>query len=67
MNVMKIVVIAATLILLIIPGIIFSLQGANILPGSSMTGQIQWLVIGSIMVVVGIGVIVFMQRRGGAA
>lgn len=61
---MKVVVILAALIFFIIPGIIFSLQGANILPGSYMTGQPQWLVIGILMVLVGLGVVVFIQRRG---
>ena len=43
--------------LLIIIGGIWSLQGANILPGSFMTGQIEWLVIGIIFIAAGIGLI----------
>jgi hypothetical protein len=64
---MKIAGIIAVVIFLILPGIMFALQGANILPGSVMTGQTQWLVIGSIMVIVGIGIIAFLQRRGDSA
>lgn len=44
-------------------GAIFSLQGANILPGSFMTGQIEWLVIGIVMIAVGIALLVATRRR----
>jgi uncharacterized membrane protein len=49
-------------VLLILPGIIFFLQGINVLPGSSMTGQAQWAVIGGLMVIVGVGMLVFSRR-----
>jgi hypothetical protein len=49
-------------VLLILPGIIFFLQGVNVLPGSSMTGQAQWAVIGGLMVIVGVGLLVFSRR-----
>lgn len=49
--------------LLIIIGGIWSLQGANILPGSFMTGQIEWLVIGIIFIALGIGIIVWQRRQ----
>jgi hypothetical protein len=48
--------------LLILPGLIFALQGANVLPGSVMTGQSEWLIIGSIMVLLGIGLAVLSGR-----
>ena len=49
--------------ILIVFGFIWILQGINILPGSFMTGQIQWAVYGSIAVIVGIGLLV-LARRG---
>jgi hypothetical protein len=50
-------------ILLILSGGIFFLQGINVLPGSSMTGDLQWAINGGIMVVVGIGLIIWAARR----
>jgi hypothetical protein len=50
--------------LLILPGAIFTLQGANILPGSFMTGDPTWLVIGLIMVAAGVVVLVRSLRGG---
>jgi len=44
-------------------GSVWVLQGINILPGSFMTGQIQWAVYGGIADVVGIMVLVFAFRR----
>ena len=49
--------------LLILFGIIWFLQGINILPGSFMTGQIKWAVYGSCAAVVGLIVLVFANRR----
>lgn len=43
-------------------GIIWFLQGINILGGSSMTGQSVWAVNGSIAVVIGIALLVFANR-----
>ena len=40
-------------ILLILAGGVWFLQGINILPGSFMTGQIQWAVYGALAVIVG--------------
>ncbi len=44
-------------------GAIWFLQGINVLPGSFMTGQIQWAIYGGLALVVGIGLIVFANRR----
>ena len=49
--------------LLILAGGTFFLQGINILPGSYMTGDPQWAINGGIMIVVGIGLIIWAQRR----
>ncbi|HMA34959.1 MAG TPA: hypothetical protein VKY74_10825 [Chloroflexia bacterium] len=40
-------------VLVILIGAIFTLQGAGILPGSFMTGQTFWLLVGLGMLVVG--------------
>ena len=50
-------------ILLILPGIIFFMQGINVLPGSFMTGQTQWAINGGILIVVGAGLLWFANRR----
>ena len=50
-------------ILVILAGGTFVLQGINVLPGSYMTGDPQWAINGGIMIVVGIGLIIWAQRR----
>jgi hypothetical protein len=49
--------------LLILMGIVWFLQGVNILPGSVLTGQTQWAIYGGIAVVAGIGILGFAYRR----
>jgi len=49
--------------LAILGGAIWVLQGINILPGSFMTGQIQWAINGAIVIVIGIGLILFGRSR----
>ena len=51
-------------VLLILMGIVWILQGINVLPGSFMTGQTKWAVFGAIAAVVGIALLVFARRRG---
>jgi len=50
-------------ILLIVGGTIWILQGVNVLPGSFMTGQIQWAYRGGIAAFVGIALLVFTATR----
>ena len=50
-------------ILIILAGGTFFLQGINVLPGSYMTGDPQWAINGGIMIIVGIGLIIWAQRR----
>ena len=50
-------------VMLILAGGIFFLQGINILPGSTMTGDPQWAVNGGILIVAGIGLILWANRR----
>jgi len=49
--------------LLILSGAVWVLQGVNILPGSFMTGQIQWAINGVIAIVIGIGLILIGRTR----
>ena len=44
-------------------GGVWVLQGVNVLPGSFMSGQTQWAVRGGIAAVVGIGVLLWANRR----
>ena len=50
-------------ILLILAGAVWFLQGINILPGSFMTGQIQWSIYGSLAVLAGVGLLIYALRR----
>ena len=49
---------------LLLIGIIWVLQGLNILPGSFMTGQIIWAIYGAPMAVVGAGLVWWVNRGG---
>jgi len=49
-------------VLLTLIGIGWFLQGTNVLPGSIMSGQIEWAIYGGIAVAVGIGLLVFVNR-----
>jgi hypothetical protein len=51
--------------LLILPGVTFFLQGINVLPGSFMTGDPHWAINGGILIVVGVALLVFTNRRTG--
>ena len=50
-------------LLLFLPGLVFFLQGINILPGSFMTGDPQWAINGGIMMAIALGLVVFASRR----
>ncbi len=50
-------------VLLMLMGGVWFLQGINVLPGSLMTGQIQWAIYGGLAIVIGIGLLVFANRR----
>jgi hypothetical protein len=49
-------------VLLTLIGVVWFLQGINLLGGSSMTGQSQWTIIGVITAVVGLGLLAYAQR-----
>jgi hypothetical protein len=50
-------------LLLMLMGAVWFLQGINALPGSFMTGQIQWAVYGGAAFLVGLGCVVRANRR----
>ena len=50
-------------LLLVLIGIVWILQGLNVLPGSFMTGQIQWAAYGAIALAIGC-VLLYVGRRG---
>ena len=50
-------------ILLILAGGTFFMQGINLLPGTYMRGDPQWAINGGIMIVVGIGLMIWAARR----
>ena len=47
---------------LVLMGTVWFFQGINVLPGSFMTGQIQWAIYGAIAVVAG-GVLLVVAAR----
>ncbi len=49
--------------LLIVMGVIWILQGVNILPGSFMTGDIRWAWRGACAAAAGILLLVFVIRK----
>lgn len=49
-------------VLLILIGVIWILQGINVLPGSFMTGQMKWAGYGALAVIAGLGAL-FAARR----
>jgi len=50
-------------ILLMLVGVVWFLQGINVLPGSFMTGQTQWAIYGGVTFLGGV-VAFFLARRG---
>ena len=51
-------------VLCIVVGVVWILQGINVLPGSFMTGQTKWAIYGAITAVVGIVFVLTGNRRG---
>jgi hypothetical protein len=49
-------------LVLVVFGGIWFLQGVNVLPGSFMTGQLQWAVYGGIAVAAGISILVALRN-----
>ncbi len=51
--------------ILILIGIFWFLQGTGIVPIGVMAGQGQWAIIGFVVGIVGIGLLVYTNRRSG--
>ena len=49
--------------LVILMGCEWFLQGVNVIPGSSMTGQTKWAVIGGCLILAAIALFVAANRR----
>lgn len=49
-------------VLLLLVGGTFFLQGINVLPGSFMTGQTKWAIIGAVTFVAGIALLASVNR-----
>ncbi len=50
-------------VILVLAGIVWFLQGMNVLMGSVMTGQTQWTIIGVVAFLAGIALFVFSNRK----
>ncbi len=50
-------------VLLFLMGAVWFLQGINVLLGSVMTGQPQWVAIGALVAAIGTGLVVFANTR----
>ena len=50
-------------VLLILAGGVWLLQGLNILPGSYMSGNPQWVINGAIAALIGAGLFWFANRK----
>jgi len=48
---------------LVLMGVIWFLQGINILPGSFMSGQSKWAINGAISGIIGVALLVFAYWR----
>ena len=51
-------------VLLIGMGTVWILQGIGVLPGSYMTGQMQWAYRGGALAVFGVAILLFARRIG---
>ncbi len=48
---------------MLLMGCIWILQGVNVLPGSFMTGHIQWAIYGVVLAVLGAALVWWLNRR----
>jgi hypothetical protein len=53
-------------VLLVLTGVVWILQGFNVLPGSFMTGQMIWAYIGVAVSMIG-SVVIWIAVRGGSS
>ena len=50
-------------LLMFLAGLVFFLQGINILPGSYMTGDPRWAINGGVVMAIGLSLFVWVIRR----
>ncbi len=50
--------------LMLVLGLVWTLQGLNVLGGSAMTGQTVWVVVGPIVAIAGVVIVGLGVRRG---
>lgn len=50
-------------VLLMVAGIVWALQGLNVLPGTFMRGDPQWVINGAVTVLIGAGLFWFSNRK----
>ncbi len=55
--------VAVISVLVFLAGLVWALQGMNILPGSFMSGNPQWTINGAIAMVIGAGLFWFSRRK----
>ncbi len=48
---------------LILAGVVWFMQGVGVLPGSVMSGQAQWAIYGGIAILLGAGLLLYVNRR----
>ncbi|HTB09666.1 MAG TPA: hypothetical protein VK704_07645 [Acidimicrobiales bacterium] len=54
-------------ILLVVAGVVFILQGANVLHGSMMSGHGGYAILGAVVLLIGAALLVWTWRRRGTA
>jgi len=59
----RLLVIRVVGIIFVALGLIWILQGTNVLPGSYMTGQIAWAYRGGVVVLFGAAILLLAMRR----
>ncbi len=52
-------------VMLALLGIVWILQGINLLPGSFMTGQIEWAIYGAVALAAGVVMLLVARRMRG--
>lgn len=50
--------------LMLVMGLVWTLQGLNLLGGSAMTGQTVWAIVGPIVAIAGVVIVGLGVRRG---
>ena len=57
------ILLQVTALFTFVVGLVWFLQGLNLLPGSFMTGQIQWAINGGVAMLLGAGLLFFANHR----